>query len=291
MFTRSAVCCVAIILSTTSGLALAHAAEPSATFGAASVFPLYDDVAPGSEKWDYEETVVEGRSGPQVRNVVQPSLLYFPAANPVGTAMIVAPGGGNRTLMMSYEGIDIAKRLNESGVDAFVLKYRLKQTGDGADHAEPATFGPQAGQNVRELSAADGRRAMELVRSRAEEFHIQRNRIGMIGFSAGGGPVRGAMTGDADSRPDFAVLIYGAGRSGEKVTVPDHAPPLFLAVAADDENYEASITTFMAWRAADVPCELHLFQMGAHGFVNRGGGADHFMDRVVEWIQVNGWLK
>ena len=210
---------------------------------------------------------------------------------PVGTAMIVAPGGGNRMLMMSYEGIDIAKRLNESGIDAFVLKYRLKQTGEGADRADPATFGPQAGQNIRELAAADGRRAVDLVRSHAEEFNLQSNRIGMIGFSAGGGPIRGAMAGPSDARPDFVALIYGAGRSGEKVSVPDDAPPLFLAVAADDQHYEASITTFMAWRTADVPCELHVFQMGAHGFVNKGGGADQFMDRVVQWIQVNGWLK
>jgi dienelactone hydrolase len=283
--------CVVIAPSTAIGLRTAYAAEPSTTFGAKRVFPLYDGVAPGSEGWNYEETFFEGRSGPQVRNVVRPSLLYFPAANPVGTAMIVAPGGGNRMLMMSYEGIDIAKRLNESGVDAFVLKYRLKQTGKAADRAEPATFGPQVGQNVRELAAADGRRAVELIRSRADELHLQRNRIGMIGFSAGRGPVLGAMAGNSDARPDFAALIYGAGRSGETVTVPEHAPPLFLAVAADDEHCGASITTFQAWRAADVPCELHVFQMGAHGFVNKGGGADSFMDRVVEWMQANGWLQ
>ncbi|QDU88936.1 Acetylxylan esterase precursor [Pirellulimonas nuda] len=291
---------IVIWLSLASVATRAVAVEPTAkespgAFGAARVIALYDGAAPGSEGWDYEEKIVQGRSGPQVRNVVRPTLLYFPAAKPVGAAMpagaamIVAPGGGNRTLMMGYEGVDIAKRLNASGIDAFVLKYRLKQTGDGADSAEPAALGPQAGQDVRALSAEDGRRAVELVRSRAEEFRLRPNRIGMIGFSAGGGPVRGAMSGDAGARPDIAALIYGAGRSGEKATAPDHAPPLFLAVAADDPNVEASIATFMAWRAADAPCELHVFQMGAHGFVDQGGGADHFMDRLVEWIQVNGW--
>lgn len=132
---------------------------------------------------------------------------------------------------------------------------------------------------------------MQLLRSRADEFNIRGDRIGMIGFSAGRGPVRGAMNGDSAARPDFAVLIYGAGRSGSEIDVPPNAPPLFLAVAADDEHFQASIDTFLAWRAAEVPCELHVFQMGAHGFVNKGGAADRFMDRVVEWIQGNGWLK
>ncbi|MEQ1826809.1 MAG: dienelactone hydrolase family protein [Pirellula sp.] len=262
----------------------------SSTFGEAQEIPLYSGVAPGSEKWDYSEVTLQGKSGPQVKNVIRPSLLYFPAKNPIGTAMIVAPGGGNRTLMMSYEGFDIAKKLNDVGVDAFILKYRLIHTGPGADATEPAKTGPQAGQNVRELSGMDGRRAVELIRTRAAEFRVQPNRIGMIGFSAGGGPIRAAMEGDAATHPDFVALIYAASNRDGKVTVPAGAPPMFLAIAADDRAYEASIDTFRAWRTANIPVELHIFQMGAHGFVNKGGGADHFMDRVVEWMQVNGWL-
>ena len=259
-------------------------------FGAAQEIPLYPGVAPGSEKWDYPEVTTQGKSGPQVKNVVRPTLLHFPAAHPVGTAMIVAPGGGNRTLMMSYEGVDIAKKLNEAVVDAFVLKYRLIHTGPGADGKEPATNGPQAGQNVRELSGMDGRRSVGLIRSRAAEFKLQPNRIGMIGFSAGGGPIRAAMEAKAESRPNFAALIYATGNSDAGVPVPAGAPPLFLAVAADDGAYESSAKTFLGWRKANVPVELHVFQMGAHGFVNKGGGADRFMDRVTEWMQANGWL-
>lgn len=278
----------AVVLMTAVDL-FAQKESPGSAFGAAQEIPLYAGVAVGSEKWDYSEITVEGKSGPQVKNVVRPTLLYYPATRPIGTAMIVAPGGGNRTLMMSYEGFDIAKKLNAVGVDAFVLKYRLIHTGPGADSKEPATSGPQAGQNVRELSGADGRRAVELIRTRAAEFKIQPNRIGMIGFSAGGGPIRAAMEGPRFSRPDFAALIYAAASRDGKVTVPEGAPPLFLAIAADD-RYEASVATFSAWRAANIPVELHIFQMGAHGFVNKGGGADHFMDRVAEWMQVNGWL-
>jgi acetyl esterase/lipase len=270
----------------------AQATAPSrpSLSGAKEEIPLYAGVAPGSEKWDYAETEAQGKSGPVVRNVVRPTLLYFPAARPVGTAMIVAPGGGTRSLMMSYEGFDIAKKLNEAGVDAFVLKYRLIQTGPGVDNTEPAKTGPQAGQNVRDLAAQDGARAVALVRSRAAEFKVRPDRIGMIGFSAGGGPIRGAMTGPVESRPDFAVLIYAAGSRDSAVTVPAGAPPLFLAVASDDPHYEASLATFAAWRKASLPVELHVFQMGAHGFVNKGGGADRFMDRVAEWMQLNGWL-
>ncbi len=115
---------------------------------------------------------------------------------------------------------------------------------------------------------------MELIRTRAAEFNLQPDRMGMIGFSAGGGPIRAAMERPEATRPDFAAMIYTGGGRGGKVTVPPGAPPLFLAVAADDRACQGSIDTFMAWRAANVPVELHIFQMGAHGFVNKGGGAD-----------------
>jgi acetyl esterase/lipase len=268
----------------------AQTGSGSSLFGAVQEIPLYPGVAPGSEKWDYPEIAIQGKSGPQVKNVVRPTLLYFPAPRPVGTAVIVAPGGGNRTLMMSYEGVDIAKHFNEAGVDAFVLKYRLIHTGPGIDGKEPAKTGPQVGQNIRELSGQDGRRSVELVRSRASEFKIQPNCIGMIGFSAGGGPIRAAMEGMVESRPNFVALIYATGNGDTAVPVPAGAPPLFLAVAADDGAYESSTKTFLSWRKANIPVELHVFQMGAHGFVNKGGGADRFMDRVTEWMQVNGWL-
>ncbi len=259
--------------------------KSAGTFGAMQVLPLYPDVVPGSEKWNYAEKIIEGKSGPQVRNVVRPTLLYFPASKPIGTAMIVAPGGGNRTLMMSYEGVDIAKKLNELGVDAFVLKYRLTYD-PTQDEKSTADSNPQAGQDVRAMSADDGRRAVEVLRTKAAEFKYRPDRIGIIGFSAGGGPVRAAIESDVATRPNFAAMIY-AGPAREGAKMPDAAPPLFLAVAADDRLCQATLDTFAAWRAADRPVELHIFQMGAHGFVNKGGGADHFMDRLGEWLKVN----
>jgi dienelactone hydrolase len=243
--------------------------------------------------------------------------MYYPAdrAKAVGTAMIVAPGGGFRNLMMSYEGVDIAKRLNEMGVDAFVLRYRLRYNDpnapargttppppppspaalnapDTANRPAPAlpTTGPQAGQDVRAMAGADGQQAIRLVRQDAAVYGVRPDRIGIIGFSAGGAVVMRTIRGAPDTRPNFAAAIYAAEASGE--APPAGAPPVFIAVAADDqsEGYMRSLEMFAAWQKANIPAELHIFQTGRHGFRTRGGGADHFMDRLEEWLKVNGYL-
>jgi acetyl esterase/lipase len=258
--------------------------------------PLYRGVAPGSEKWNYPERAAGTAERPQAQNIVRPVLLYYPAdkTNAVRTAMIVAPGGGFRTLMMSYEGVDVAKRLNQMGVDAFVLKYRTTYVNPDAPPAGagrgPAATGPQAGQNVREMAGADGQQAVRLLRQHAAEFGVLPNRIGIIGYSAGGAVLLSTVYGPADGRPDFAVPVYAAGADSNPP--PEHAPPLFIAVAADDQavGYQGSIDLFGAWRKAGVPVELHVFQTGQHGFGKKGGGADYYLDRVEEWLKLNGWL-
>jgi acetyl esterase/lipase len=263
---------------------------------AAREIPLYSGVAPGSENWKYPEKIAGTPDKPQAQNIVRPVLLSYPAekANAVGTALIVAPGGGFRTLMMSYEGVDVAKRLNQMGVDAYVLKYRTTYVDAGAPPAAagrgPATTGPRAGQNVREMAGADGQQAVRLLRQHAVEFGVHPNRIGIIGYSAGGAVVLSTVYGPSDGRPDFAVPIYAAGANSNPP--PDGAPPLFIAVAADDQavGYQGSIDLFGAWRKAGLPVELHVFQTGQHGFVKKGGGADHYLDRVEEWLKLNGWL-
>ena len=249
---------------------------------------LYEGVAPGSEQWDWTENLLITESGmPIVQNVVDPVLQYYPADpdKAVGTAMIVAPGGAFVNLMMSYEGVDIAKRLNEMGVDAFVLKYRLIHDADREK---------QSGQDLRKMAGADGQQAVRLIRARAREFGIKANQIGVMGFSAGGHVTLATVMGPADARPDFAAPVYAATGSdwGQTIVVPDHAPPLFIATAADDQiiPWERSMELFAAWRNAGIPAELHIFQTGAHGFVKKGGGADHFMDRLEEWMSVNNLL-
>jgi acetyl esterase/lipase len=262
---------------------------------------LYPGVAPGSEKWTWNERLVTSPM-PMVQNVVRPVLQYYPAAKEkaVATAVIVAPGGGFRNLMMSYEGVDIARRLNEIGIDAFVLKYRLTYTpatpaganaaGANAAGANAAAPDPQAGQNVRELGGADGQQAVRVLRQHASEFGVRPDRIGMIGYSAGGAVLLSAVSGPADARPDFAAPIYAADAGS--VSPAAGAPPLFIAVAADDQavGYQGSLDLFSAWRKAGIPVELHVFQTGRHGFVKKGGGADHYMDRFEEWLKLNGWL-
>jgi acetyl esterase/lipase len=273
-----------------AGLAIAASAQLAPP---AREIPLYPGVAPGSEHWNYPERTAGTADKPQAQNIVRPVLLHYPAdkAKAVGTAMIVAPGGGYRTLMMSYEGVDVAKRLNQMGVEAFVLKYRTTyvdpDAGRGAGTASP---NPQAGQNVREMAGADGQQAIRLLRGRAAEFGVLPNRIGIIGFSAGGGVVMSTVYGPADGRPDFAAPIYAAGMNSNPP--PAGAPPLFLAVAADDRTvgFQGSIDTFGAWVKAGVPAELHVFQTGQHGFAKKGGGADHYGDRLEEWLKLNGWL-
>lgn len=258
--------------------------------------PLYPGVAPGSENWTYPERAAGTPESPQAQNIVRPVLLYYPAekSNAVGTAMIVAPGGGFRTLMMSYEGVDVAKRMNQMGVDAFVLKYRTiyvdAHAPSGSSERGPAATGPQAGQNVREMAGADGRQAVRLLRQHAAEYGVASNRIGIIGYSAGGAVVLSTVYGPAESRPDFAIPIYAAGANSNPP--PEGGPPLFIAVSADDQavGYQGSMDLFGAWRKAGLPAELHVFQTGRHGFVKKGGGADHYLDRVEEWLRLNGWL-
>ena len=302
---------LAIILAGRGPRALAQLAPP------ASEIAVYPGVAPGSENWTWTEHAAGSASNPTIQNVVHPALMYYPAdkAKSVGTAVIVAPGGGFQNLMMSYEGVDIAKRFNEMGVDAFVLKYRLTylnpaargargrsatQPSAAATHASVAGRGtpaatpaanPQDGQNIRALAGADGQQAVKLLREHAAEYGFRPDRLGFVGFSAGGEVAIRAVRGAPESRPNFAAAIYAAGATGD--APPTGAPPLFIAVAADDQSvgFQGSVDLFGAWRKANIPVELHVFQTGAHGFRKKGGGADHFMDRLQEWMNVNGYLS
>ena len=260
----------------------------------AKVIELYSGVAPGSENWNWEERTTGSPNSPKVQNVVRPVLMYYPAdkAKSVGTAMIVAPGGGFRNLMMSYEGVDIAKRLNDMGVDAFVLKYRLRYTDPNAPETSAApTTGPQAGQDIRAMAGADGQQAIRIIRQNAAAYGVKPDRIGIIGFSAGGAVVLRTAKGEPDGRPNFAAAIYAAESNGD--VPPVGAPALFIAVAADDQTlgFQGSVDMFVAWRKANIPVELHVFQTGQHGFRKMGGGADNFMDRLEEWMKLNGYLS
>jgi dienelactone hydrolase len=139
------------------------------------------------------------------------------------------------TLCRYFENLhDGVHQLNQMGVDAFVRKYRTVYVDPSAPPAVagrgPATTGPQAGQNPREMAGADGQQAVRLVRQHAAEFGVLSNRIGIIGYSAGGAVALSTVYGSTDARPDFAAPIYAAGANSNPP--PEGAPPLFIAVAA-----------------------------------------------------------
>ncbi|HWE96590.1 MAG TPA: GDSL-type esterase/lipase family protein [Tepidisphaeraceae bacterium] len=273
-------------------------AAPSATQH--SVIPVWPGVAPGSEDW--KQTEVEYANTwdhrKMVRNVTHPTITaYFPEPSKAnGTAVIIAPGGGFRFLSWDNEGTAVAEWLAARGVTAFVLKYRLLDTGESQTDFEkgkkPTPAANPKSQDIASLASADGRQAMKVVREHAAEWKLAPNRIGIMGFSAGGVVAMGVVTEhDAQSRPDFAAPIYGAV---PVEAVAADAPPLFLLCAADDKSAaDASAQLARKWNAAGRVAELHIYSKGGHGFgmSRRGLPVDHWIERFGDWLDVQGLMK
>ena len=268
------------------------------------VIPLWPDGAPGSQDWTQQEqeTVLPPPdSFKVVHNVTEPTLTAF-LPNPSvasGTAIIVCPGGAFHMLAIDHEGLDVARWLSARGVAAFVLKYRLVPTAmRDEDFVKQIQSLPDPNKlkeltrQIEPLAIADGQQAMKVVRQHASQWGIAPDRIGMMGFSAGGRVTVGvALEHDAQSRPHFAAAIYGA--LWEEIIVPADAPALFIALATDDEiAVEPSVALYRAWRAAGQPVELHIYSQGGHGFGMRKQGlpADHWIDRFGEWLQLQRFL-
>ena len=229
---------------------------------------------------------------PIVRNVAQPTLLpFFPDRRLFnGTAVVVCPGGAWHYLMIDKEGVDVARWLNSLGMAAFVLKYRLVPTAkDDAEferQVENIEEMIRQASQVKPLGILDGLEAIKTVRQQAPEWGIQRDRIGIMGFSAGGFVAVGAaIEFDPDSRPDFAAAIYPA--STENLVAPVNAPPLFIAYANDDALIaDSPVSLYTAWKAADRPVELHSYSKGGHGFgiLKQGYSCDHWADHFANWL-------
>jgi acetyl esterase/lipase len=268
---------------------------------------LWQGVAPGSESWTHDEDVFPNEEGEEcVRNVVVPTLTPFlPAGGSCGTAVVVAPGGGLMALAMGAEGYAMARWLNERGVAAFVLKYRLIDTGPSLEalmaefmerveqlmvrsaDGEPVGMA-EAGRLPLSLAAEDARQAVRLLRGRAAEFGIRPDAVGLLGFSAGGlVGAEAALGDDVEGRPDFLAHIYGSFADRE---VPPDAPPFFGVVAADDELCAGfALQAFQRWRAASVPAELHVYASGGHGFAE-GRSVQTWRDRFEDWLVELGYL-
>lgn len=255
--------------------------------------PLWPNGAPGSEKRAGEPEKLEGEN---VSNVHNPSLTpYLPEpGKATGTAVILCPGGGHRKLCLGHEGGALAEWFREHGIAAFVLKYRLARE-------------PDSTYTIQDHAMADTRRALRLVRSRAGEWQIRPDRIGILGFSAGGELAAfAAMDSDpgkpdaadpierAGCRPDFQALIYPG--TSHLFEVRKGMPPLFIACGYGDrpDIAEGMAKVYLKYKAAGVKAELHIYSEAGHGFGYRPGktgAAAKWPERFTEWLSDSGLLK
>jgi len=262
--------------------------------------PLYLDEELNLAEWHEPEEETRLEDGLEVvRNVSRPSLTpYIPEnAQPGSAGVIVAPGGAWHFLAWRHEGTQVCEWLNAQGIPAFLLKYRLIQTGDDF----PACIGRNLAQRERlfeilapltPLIQEDVLRAVRLVRSGALDWQVDPHKVGVMGFSAGGNVTfLSALAPNPADRPDFAAPIYPAPYPPEMA--PDaKSPPLFLLSAGDDEMAVGScLHAFSAWKAAGVPAELHFYHHGGHGFGmnHRQLITDSWIERFVDWLRSSGF--
>jgi acetyl esterase/lipase len=260
------------------------------------VIPLYEGPAPGSEGKDYPErdTFNDALQTRFISNVVKPTLTVLQPAKEqaVGTAVIICPGGGFHALAIDVEGHDVARSLTAKGITCFILKYRLVETKTEDPFAEMfahiADFDAYVAPTFK-LATADGLAAVDYVRKHADEYGIEPDRIGIIGFSAGGMVSAAvAFNYSPDTRPDFVASIYPGWKKTDAHKVPSDAPPLFVLAATDDQFGLApdSVALYQEWAAARKPAELHLYAKGGHGFGMRQQDlpSDHWIDRYTDWL-------
>jgi acetyl esterase/lipase len=281
---------------------------------AVETFNIWPGDPPGHEGVTVTEEIIERSTDPLVHDravihVRTPRLKVFRPERPNGSAALICPGGAYQRVVLDKEGDETGMRLAQAGVIAAVLIYRLPEDGWAAGWEAPLQ---------------DAQRAMRLIRDGRVAKGIDPQRVGVLGFSAGGHLAAGlalidrpvyaplSSTDSGSSRPDFSALIYAAyldGKgsaallSGPNAPAPDliarvtsKAPPTFLVHAADDPSVpvEGSKRIFAALRTAGVPAELHVFPDGGHGFgIARAKGreAEAWPDMFLAWMQARGFLR
>ena len=288
----------------------------------AAPVPIFPEGLDGAlPVWEQPETITErGKDyhNRKIECVSTPGLFCFPASsdNNCRKAILVCPGGGYKHLAIDHEGFDVARFLNSIGISAFILKYR--------DPAPNENLG-----QLPDLPLIDALRAMRLVRSWADKYGYDTDKIGVMGFSAGGHLCCCVSTmydrftdtsselKDISARPDFSIPIYpvvstieeqGSATTGKRLLGPNctfekrkyyspecfvtgDTPPAFLVHAADDPGVKCfnSIIYFQALTKAGVPAELHIFQKGSHGF---GMKVTYDGTPVAYWIDLlANWLR
>ena len=277
-----------------AGILLACVAVTTASASDPIIWNLWPGQPPGDEAQlgpEFDRTgpdgrLVAGRRVTRLTNVSVPTVAIFRPKPEVdtGAAVVIAPGGGHTILAYDLEGTEVAAWLNSIGMTGIVLKYRV----------------PGRDPDRRWLAAAqDGQRAVSLVRGRADEIGIDPDRIGIIGFSAGGTPVRYAALVkerlyepvdryDAVSfRPDFAAPIY-AGGVPEGAAITEECPPFFMVIAHDDRDRSVAVAElYIALKRANVSAELHIYESGGHGYGLRETElpVTSWPDRMEEWMR------
>lgn len=271
------------------------------TSNSPQVIRIWPGAAPGSENWTQKESSLGEGSNRIVRNVVNPTLTaYFPPPGKAnGTAMIVCPGGGFHILSIASEGVDVARYLNSLGITAFVLEYRLTETNAAFPFVmmhrikTPGGLDPVLRQ-MTPLILADGEKSMRIVRAHAAQWGLAPNRIGVIGFSAGGFlALDMALHSEAGARPDFIAAIYPLAPT--PLVPPASNIPLFTVCAKDDPLVSPagnSMRAYDTWRTANIPAEIHVFEKGGHGFGMRKQNLpiDGWPQLFHHWLQAHGYL-
>lgn len=288
------------------------------TIMAQEVIKLYQQVPGSIQNAEYQEKTDLGKDGvARVSKVTTPTLTVFRpnAAQNSHTAVVICPGGGYGILAINKEGTDIAKTMASWGITAVVLKYRLPSDKIMKDKS----IGP----------LQDAERAIQIVREHAKDWEILSDKVGIMGFSAGGHLAATASTHLTDAvidnpnqlslRPDFSILAYPVismqdglthmgsrnnllGKSPDTATingfsnelqVTENTPPTFLVQASDDRGVSPlnSLRYYEALLAHHIPVEMHLYQNGGHGFgAHNETTTDDWMIRLKHWLQHNHFL-
>lgn len=292
----------------------------SSVFGQ-QVIRLYEGVAPGSEGVQNNEKINYNQAGEitTISGVVEPSITVFlPSKDKAtGTAVILCSGGGLMSHSWGTDVINMAKWLNERGIAAIGLKYRTRAGGRPAPGAAPQAGGQQPARRLSATitefskveksnanpdnsessvaainnSIGDALRAMEIVRENASAWNIDTNKIGYLGFSAGGGVGLGAtLRADAAHRPAFMATIYGP--SLIDVTVPQNAPKLFIATRANHQNVAAGLVSlFFDWKSGGGNAEMHIYDdgQGPFGPDDVGNTSGTWRESMYRWLKFNGF--
>ena len=238
-----------------------------------------------------------------VTNVAKATIEVFQpdASDRTDTAVIIAPGGGLYAHSIESEGRDVARWLASNGITAFVLKYRLVPTGEdgvaqiGQEWSTDYQIVLGKVDKVLPLSIQDGLNAVKYVRTNAEDYGIDPNKIGFMGFSAGGAVTLGvSYSYDASSRPSFIVPVYPWTDAITLQTPNVDAPPMIIVCASDDELglAKGAIELYESYFDAEKNVALHMYSQGKHGFGMKQQGlpSDQWLERVHEWMKVERWI-